>query len=239
MLIAQNPRVIVRTARPRPTQVVLLEATSGVVWTALCGALVLRIFADAAPQMPIIYWVLAILFGIVLSDFMSGFLHWFFDTFFDETTPFIGPHLIAPFREHHRDSMAMTHHSFIELTGNSFIAYVLPLGGVWWVGPEIPETQFGVFNYAWWTAMTIALTMTNQLHCWAHQASPPRFARWLQRCGMTISATHHARHHAPPYRLAYCITNGWTNRLADKLGIFSRLEKLFIAIGVPRTTSRG
>src|SRR5262245_21689918 len=88
MLIVPTPRVIARTARPRPTQVVLVEATAGALCTALCVALLLRVLADTAPRMPIIYWVLAILLGIVLSDFMSGFLHWFFDTFFEETTPF-------------------------------------------------------------------------------------------------------------------------------------------------------
>jgi ubiquitin-conjugating enzyme E2 variant len=149
----------------------------------------------------------------------------------------LSAHLIH-LRGHHRDPTGMTHHGFLELTGNSFLAYVLPLALVWWFGPASPESGWGVFNYTLWVSFTIALTMTNQLHCWAHQSSPVRFARWLQRCGFAISASHHARHHAPPHRSAYCITNGWTNRLADRFSVFAHLEKLFVAIGVPRTTSR-
>jgi ubiquitin-conjugating enzyme E2 variant len=208
------------------------------VWAALCSALVLRMFEVTAPQPPIVYSLLAILLGIVLADFTSGFFHWFFDTFFDETTPLIGWYLIAPFREHHRDPLAVTRHSFLELTGNSFLACVLPLALVWWFA-DSPQSHWGVLQYTWWVSMAIALTITNQLHCWAHQPSPPRFARWLQRCRIAISASQHARHHAPPHRSAYCITNGWMNRLADKLRVFARLEKLFVAIGVPRTTARG
>src|SRR6478672_3287095 len=99
VISSRTPSVISRTSR-RPAQVVFVEAIAGVVWTALCWALLLRIFA-AAPRLSIVYSVPAILLGIVLSDFISGFLHWFFDTFFEENTPFVGPHLIAPFREHH------------------------------------------------------------------------------------------------------------------------------------------
>src|SRR5262245_46698448 len=215
---------------PRSIQVVLVEAIGGVLWAALCWVLLLRIFAENAPRLPIVYSGLAILLGLVLSDFMGGFLHWFFDTFFEESTPFIGPHLITPFREHHRDPAGMTRHGFLELTGNSFLGYLLPLALVWWFAPANPQSQWGVFNYTWWVSLAIALRMPNQLHCWALQCSPPRFARWLQRFGLAISASHHARHHSPPYRSSYCITNGWTNRLADKFSVFARLEKLFVAV---------
>ena len=208
------------------------------MWAALCWMLLLRIFAETAPPLPIVYSAAAILFGLVLSDFMSGFLHWFFDTFFEETTV----HRPAPDHTISRASSRSDRHDasrFSELTGNSFLAYVLPLALVWWFGPASPESGWGVFNYTWWVSFTIALTLTNQLHSWAHQSSPVGFARWLQRCGFAISASHHTRHHAPPHRSAYCVTNGWTNRLADRFSIFARLEKLFVDIGVPRTTSRG
>ena len=238
VISTRNPGVIHPTAH-RSTQVILAEAIGGIVWAALCWTLLLRIFAETAPRLPIVYSAAAILLGIVLSDFMSGFLHWFFDTFFEETTPFIGPHLITPFREHHRDPTGMTHHGFLELTGTeSRIRSSTRSRVVVWSRQS--GSGWGVFNYTLAVSFTIALTnLTNQLHCWAHQSSPVRFARWLQRCGFAISASHHARHHAPPHRSAYCITNGWTNRLADIFSIFARLEKLFVAIGVPRTTSRG
>jgi len=183
-----TPGVIPRTSR-RPTQVILVEAIGGVVWAAFCWTLLLRIFAETAPQLPIVYSAAAILLGLVLSDFMSGFLHWFFDTFFEETTPFIGPHLITSFREHHRDPTGMTRHGFLELTGNSFLAYLLPLALVWWFGPASPESKWGVFNYTCWVSFTIALTMTNQLHCWAH-----RSRRSASPAGFTVAGSPSQRH---------------------------------------------
>ena len=41
-------------------------------------------------------------------------------------------------------------------------------------------------------------------------------ARCLQRCGLAISPTHHARHHAPPHDVSYCVTNGWVNSVTDR-----------------------
>jgi hypothetical protein len=40
---------------------VLVEAIGGVVWTALCWTLLLRIFAETAPRLPIVYSGAAIL----------------------------------------------------------------------------------------------------------------------------------------------------------------------------------
>ena len=57
--------------------------------------------------------------GYVAADLASGLLHWFCDRFFEEDSPLIGAVLIHPFREHHRDPLAMTHHGFLELTGNT------------------------------------------------------------------------------------------------------------------------
>jgi hypothetical protein len=107
----------------------------------------------------------------------------------------------------------------------------------------VVEAIGGVVSAALCSALVLRLLEETEpqppIVCWAHQSSPPRLACWLQRCRIAISASQHARHHAPPHRSAYCITNGWTNRLADKLRVFAGLGKLFVAIGVPRTTAGG
>jgi plasmanylethanolamine desaturase len=227
-------RSISPARRVRPKAVVMAEVLGAVLWTVLCFLLLLRA-AGAPVTSPYraVFICVAIFFGILLADFGSGFFHWFFDTFFEETTPFFGPYVISSFREHHRDPLAMTHHGFFELTGNSCLGFLPCMTAVWWFGPVEPQTEFGVFNYSWWLSFTVTLTATNQLHCWAHQAAPPWIARALQRLGLGISRAHHARHHAPPHRSAYCITNGWTNGFADRFSVFARVERVFVALGVP------
>jgi hypothetical protein len=74
--------------------------------------------------------------------------------------------------------------------------------------------------------LSIAVMATNQLHKWAHADRVPRAVVWLQRKRLILPPDHHARHHAPPYAGAYCVTTGWLNHILDPLAFFPRLEGL-------------
>jgi hypothetical protein len=65
-------------------------------WTALWLSIAHRLMNG--PAWSVFIAVAAIFTGIIASDGISGFLHWFCDTFLEETTPVIGVQLIAPFR---------------------------------------------------------------------------------------------------------------------------------------------
>jgi ubiquitin-conjugating enzyme E2 variant len=67
---------------------------------------------------------------------------------------------------------------------------------------------------------------TNQVHQWAHRPQSPRWVDWLQRRGILLSREAHARHHAAPYVINYCITTGWCNALLSRLDFFRRFERL-------------
>ena len=108
-------------------------------WTALWLSIAHRLMNG--PSWNVFIAVAAVFTGIIASDGISGFLHWFCDTFLEETTPVIGVQLIAPFREHHRDPLALTRHGFLELCGNSAAAFLSVLTPVWWLGPVEPQSQ--------------------------------------------------------------------------------------------------
>ena len=110
----------------RPRLLLVLESAAIAAFSALIGVLAQRLWRGAPgwDQAPAL--LLAALGGYLLADVASGLTHWFCDSFFREDTPLIGPVLIHPFREHHRDPAAMTRHSFLELTGNSCLG-VLPV----------------------------------------------------------------------------------------------------------------
>ncbi|MBY0494002.1 MAG: fatty acid desaturase family protein [Cyanobacteria bacterium] len=166
--------------------------------------------------------------GYVMADLLTGFVHWFCDTFFDETTPLIGPALIAPFREHHRDPLLMTQHGFLELTGSSFRGLAPLLMLIVWMGQPLP-----VHVNAFVFALATGAVCTNLLHRWAHEPAPPAFARVLQSTGLVLTPVRHARHHAPPYAAGYCVTSGWLNPICERLQIWSRAEAVFTALGLP------
>jgi ubiquitin-conjugating enzyme E2 variant len=154
--------------------------------------------------------LLAAFGGYALADVASGLTHWFCDTFFREDTPGIGPLLIRPFREHHRDPEAMTRHGFLELTGNSCLG-VLPLLALAAWRPWTPVFDAGLLAFA------LALFATNQFHKWAHSATLPRWVSLLQRCRLILNPAHHGIHHTPPHKAAYGVTNGWMNVILDRI----------------------
>jgi len=85
------------------------------------------------------WWMLPVCasVGVLLADFSSGAVHWLGDSFLREDSAVVGPLLIAPFREHHRDPEGITRHGFLELHGNSCIPIVAVLGVAFSVGPDL------------------------------------------------------------------------------------------------------
>jgi TMEM189-like protein len=165
--------------------------------------------------------------GIVISDFLSGAAHWAGDTLGDERTPFLGNHVIAPFRTHHVDPQGITRHDFIEINGNTCIALVPALLVLAGISPATP----GISSFV---RFTLAFTCffvfcTNQFHKWAHESNPAPFVRFLQRWGLILSPERHAIHHADTSD-HYCITVGWMNPLLARIGFFRLAESLVASL---------
>jgi len=150
----------------------------------------------------------ALVAGYLAADLVSGLVHWFSDTYFEERTPVIGRLLIQPFREHHRDPAGITRHGAAELTGNSALA-LLPV--MLWGPPES-----GVLG-VWILSFALSLMATNVIHRWAHAGEVNGVVRALQRARLILPPEHHARHHAGDHRSAYCITSGWCDWLLDRV----------------------
>jgi ubiquitin-conjugating enzyme E2 variant len=164
----------------------------------------------------------AALTGYIISDFVSGFVHWAGDTVGDESTPVFGPNFVRPFRYHHVDPEDIARHDFIETNGNNCIVAspVLVL-----VLLMMPQTT-GLLYY---TGVVIAFTAffiicTNQFHKWAHTKNPAGWVRALQRARLILSPEHHSIHHSAPRDKYYCITVGWMNPVLEKLRFFRFCE---------------
>jgi ubiquitin-conjugating enzyme E2 variant len=173
--------------------------------------------------------LLALLLGILAADLITGVLHWFADTFFSAHTPLIGPALIEPFREHHREPLAMTRRSFLRGSHANVLATTALLLAVWvWRLVAVPAPS--LFADAWLTSLSIALWLTNQFHKWAHVSRVPAPVRWLQAAGLILTPARHARHHAACHDGGFCVTTGWLNPLLDRLQTFRTAERLIRAI---------
>ena len=203
-----------------------LEVAALVAAPALALLLVVRI-AMAEATAPARAVAIAALTGYVTADFMSGLVHWIFDTWGTERTPLIGQGFIRPFREHHTDPLSITRHDFVATNGNTFMAS-LPLLAAACAMPltSTPRIVVAVFLLA----LLFGLLATNQIHKWAHTENPGRIIALLQRCRLILTPQHHRVHHVAPYATHYCITTGWLNAILGAVRFHRRAERAVTAI---------
>jgi ubiquitin-conjugating enzyme E2 variant len=198
---------------------------AGITVAILCGGwLFLRIYRGPLPLYVI---PLATIVGMLFADFISGFVHWAFDTWGTTRTPVLGQIAIRTFREHHVDQRAITRHDFIETNGHNFALSVITSGSGLWVTSEDVGGSPALGSF--FLAAAIFVSMTSQIHKWAHMDQPPRLVRALQRARIFISPQHHATHHTAPFTRYYCITTGWLNRPLRFFRFFESLEAIVIA----------
>jgi len=171
------------------------------------------------------------LLGILAADVLSGLVHWFCDSVFEEETPIIGRLIIHPFREHHRDPVAMTRHGFLEVSGNTCLALTPPLAlAGWGLASPAADRVASLLAHEFVLAFAFAAFWTNQLHKWAHMPAVPHPVAWLQRAGAFLRPERHARHHRLGGR-AYCVLTGWANAPLDRVGFFAGIERVMRALG--------
>jgi hypothetical protein len=198
-----------RSARRRRA----LRALALTAWLG-AAALLLQTLLVGRPS-PLAFHLLAVPVHVVvaylLADLMSGLVHFAADTFGSRRTPIVGPMFVAPFRDHHTDPNEITTHDLVDTNGNTAVPAMMPL-----LAMNVLPVQAAA--WAWHLgAFTLALCsfglLTNQVHKWAHSASPPALAAWAQRKNLILSPTRHARHHEAPFESHFCITSGWTEPL--------------------------
>jgi ubiquitin-conjugating enzyme E2 variant len=212
-------------AADRPVTIRMLEMASVAGFAAVSGALAMRLWSVPRESPQLLAIGAGALLGYLVADVVSGIAHWFCDTFFHDDTPLIGRAFIHPFREHHADPLAITRHDFFEVNGNSCLALLPVVTVVLLLGqPDQGEAVPALFAQSMSLGFALATFATNQIHKWAHQPRPALPVRWLQAAGLVLRPEHHSRHHASPYRQAFCITAGWLDPLLDRTRVFERIE---------------
>lgn len=210
-------------AAARPVRIVAIDAGALSLLLGLLAWLVARLIDHGITVTDLPLLAAAAVLGVLATDLTSGVVHWFCDTFLEEDTPIAGPLLIAPFREHHRDPLAMTRHGFLEVNRANVAAMAIVLALVAW---HRGGAAGSLFADAWLLSYALAVVCTNQFHKWAHLAAPPRLARWMQSARLAVRPEHHARHHDPAGGRTFCVTTGWLNPVLDGLGILAAIERL-------------
>lgn len=220
----------------RPRWLAPIEWAAMTAASVLWMVLALRLAAAESTSSRLAWLVLGVALGYLAADFFSGIVHWFCDTFFEESTPLIGRMLIEPFREHHRDALAMTRHGLAEIAGNSCLAVAPLLAAVAFLAPPATGAPFSLVAHAALLTFAVGAVITNQFHKWAHLPVAPRAVVRLQRAGLVLRPAHHAGHHRTQAE-AYCVATGWLNPVLDQIGFFPAAERALCALGLPMSVT--
>ena len=202
----------------------VLEIVSIAFVFAALAWLAYRVWNTASGGRDWLWITVATFGGYLVADFLSGFVHWAGDTVGDENTPLFGNSFVRPFRYHHVDPEDITRHDFVETNGNNCIVVAPVLLLLLLVMPKTADGWF--FGGVVATSTAWFVFCTNQFHKWAHNPTPSRWVRAMQRAGLILSPEHHAIHHAAPQDKYYCITVGWMNPVLERLRFFRILEAI-------------
>ncbi len=216
-----TPPASTQARQPMPTEYV------GTVAFFVACALVLRHLWLGATAGAGLWIAGAALLGYVGADFISGLVHWGFDTWGKTTTPVLGKTFIGPFRLHHSDPKEMTYHGFIATNGHNCLVTAPVLFGSLAINPS---TGPGAFLITLLFSLSFGTFLTNQFHKWAHEEDLGPVITFLQKTNLILSKPNHDVHHVRPYDSYYCITTGWLNPLLKGLKFYRGLEAVITAV---------
>lgn len=207
--------------KPVPTEYIGLVAFFALS-AAVSWRMVLSTTGQTAGAM-----VLAAVLGYIGADFVSGLVHWGFDTWGSASTPIVGKTFIVPFRLHHTDEKEMTLHGFIATNGHNCLVTSPVLAGVLFIDMSTPMGA-GLATFLFW--LCFGTFLTNQFHKWAHEDELPGWVQFLQKSRLILSKPNHDVHHKFPHDSYYCITTGWLNWTLKTIRFYRVLEAVITAV---------
>jgi len=204
-----------KTEFTRPVSLHDTVVIAFVTWNILYALICIKTISEL--------WVLPL--SLLMSDFLSGLLHWAGDSFLadDLVSPKRFPRLNAvlsaackEFSDHH---VRPAHSGALSYWAATYDSYYVATG--------ITSLFVGVTSVPLWWALTLLHgTNSTYFHTMAHRSRPPLFFRMLQQTGLILTPARHRLHHQGAHDSNYCISMGVMNPLLDRIGFWRRLERI-------------
>ncbi len=171
----------------------------------------------------IIIIIINIFFGFLLADFVTGFFHWFEDTYLDYciNIPFLDN--IAKDNElHHYYPRSILAYSIFE---NLFFSLIITIS-------VLLILLFFNIKITWFIGSFLFFsTLANVIHKFTHyrECETPVWFQNIQKTGLICSNEHHRKHHSLVNE-KYGVITEYNNYIIDKIKFYRGVEWLIYKI---------
>jgi ubiquitin-conjugating enzyme E2 variant len=219
------------TQRPRPEALdaidrlsregVHVASGSGSEWqravVSFVVALGLWLAVSQSLADPLFLWML--LPVLLVIDFLSGFVHWFFDTQVVPSRSFFG-RIAVDFLDHHIRPGRTAEVGFFTSAWRPALLVSAPLMAFSMLAPLAAWLAAALF----WIGFLSMLVP--QTHKEAHLGKRPAPIAALQTFRLIIHPASHQAHH-DDNRESFCVFTGWLNPLLDRIRFWRAMEWVF------------
>ena len=161
-------------------------------------------------------------FVIIVIDFLSGFVHWFFDTQVEPSDKALG-RIAIDFLDHHVRPGRTAEVGFFLSAYRPALLVTLPLVTL---VSFLPMPVMAAASVFWLGFFSMLVPQT---HKEAHLHKNHAITRGLQKSRLILHPASHHRHHADN-SLSFCVFTGWLNPVLDRMRFWRAMEAVFGAI---------
>lgn len=157
-------------------------------------------------------YILYFLLAFILADFFSGLFHWWEDRYGNPNWPIIGPLVIEPNINHHKNPKDFTKGNYLKRNYTTLIPTIL-LTTICWI-----------YNNYFLMLVFLLASQSNEVHCWQH-TKPNILIRFLQKYQIIQGARMHSLHHKNPYSKNYCVMTVLINPILTRINFWETVEE--------------
>ena len=160
-------------------------------------------------------------------DWISGFVHWFEDSYGRPSLLFVGDRITKPNLRHHFRPRAFVINSWYSSSKLLLFSCMAALVVAWLIGQLSPMVVLAA----------VLGVNANQVHKWSHRTRAENgvLITAAQRLKLLQAPRHHQRHHVDGKDSHYCVLTEFLNPILDYCGFWRGLE---VVVGVVGLTKR-
>lgn len=178
--------------------------------------------------------VLKIFLLILITDLVTGAVHWWEDAYGNPNWRFLAKSVVLPNLDHHKNPRGFLKGSFFERIKVSLIAAAI-----------LAAVLLILHALSWEIIFCLAYgSLANEIHAMAHRTDKEngKLICFLQKIGLIQSRRMHGMHHKSPFDINYCVMTNYLNPILNRINFWLKLECIVAQFGVKPTrgnASRG